>query len=233
MSMSSLNEEIIPALMPKSIGDFNRLVGLVSPFVEWVQLDVMDGIFVPEVSWPYESDTPLREVRANELPESVSFEVHLMVQKPKDIGVAFIESGARRIIPHIEVFDDPEEAIETLYEYKDAGAEEVGISLLLSTPIASVEPLFLEGVVDSVQVMAIAEVGFQGRAFDERTLERVSRLRGEHPDLIISVDGGVTNENAGVLIEAGANRLASGSYILKHNDPEQAIKEINEAMSQR
>jgi len=230
--MSALYEEVIPALMPKDGDELDHLVNIISPFSNWVQLDVMDGIFVFDKSWPYVSDTPIREVMDKGLPESVSFEIHLMTQKPGAIGLAFIESGARRIIPHIEVFEDEEEAIKTLYEYKDAGAEEVGISLLLSTPLASIEPLLLEGIVDVVQVMAISEIGSQGKSFDDKSLERISRLRGEHPDLVISVDGGVTSENAGALIESGANRLASGSYILKSDNPERAAKEINEAMSQ-
>ncbi|PIR86515.1 hypothetical protein COU13_00490 [Candidatus Kaiserbacteria bacterium CG10_big_fil_rev_8_21_14_0_10_43_70] len=230
--MKDSYDEVIPALMPKDFSDLGILIDKVSSFVNWVQLDVMDGVFVPGKSWPYSSETPINEVRSNELPESVSVEVHLMVERPREIGVAFIESGARRIIPHMEVFEEPEDAIETLRVYKDEGAEEVGISLLLSTPLASIEPLLLEGAVDIVQVMGISEIGFQGRNFDDRTLERVSRLRGEHPDLIIAVDGGVTSENAGALIEAGANRLASGSYILKSDNPERAAKEINEGMSQ-
>lgn len=230
--MSTFDDEVIPALMPKDAGDLQKLVNLVSPFSAWVQLDVMDGTFVPGKSWPYIGDTPVREVQKNGLPESVSFEIHLMTKNPKSLGVAFIESGARRVIPHIEAFKDDEDAIETLYEYKDAGAEEVGISLLLSTPLASIEPLLLEGAVDIVQVMAISEIGFQGQSFDEKALERISRIRGEHSDIIISVDGGVTNENARALIEAGANRLASGSYILKSDNPGHAAEEINEAMSQ-
>jgi ribulose-phosphate 3-epimerase len=232
MAMENKLSKVMPALMPNSFSDLEKLVDNVSSFSDWVQLDIMDGLFVPSKNWPYINKTPAREVRDNPLPESVSFEVHLMVKNPKEIGVAFVESGARRIIPHIEVFEEPEEAIETLTEYHDAGAEEVGISLLLDTPIASIEPLLLEGAVDIVQIMGISVIGFQGHIFDERTLERISRLRGDHPDLIISIDGGVTKENAGALIEAGANRLASGSAILKSDDPSVAAQEINEAMKQ-
>jgi len=225
-------EEVMPALMPQSYSDLEKLVDKVSSFADWVQLDVMDGLLVPSKNWPYINETPVGEVRSNPLPESVSFEVHLMVKKPKEVGVAFVESGARRIIPHIESFDGPEDAIEALNEYSDAGAQEVGISLLLDTPIVSIEPLLFEGVVDIVQVMGISVIGFQGHEFDERTFERISRLRGDHRDIIISVDGGVSKENAGALIEAGANRLSSGSAILKSGDPRKAAQEINEAMKQ-
>jgi len=228
--MENKHDEVMPGIMPKSFSDLENLSQSVSSFAQWVQLDVMDGLFVPEKSWPYIGGTPAGEVRKNPLPESVSFEIHLMVKNPKEVGIAFAESGARRIIPHIEVFDEPEDAIEALSEYTDAGAEEVGISLLLDTPIASIEPLLFEGSVDIVQVMGIAEIGFQGHKFEDRTLERISRLRGDHPDLIISVDGGVSKENAGALIEAGANRLVSGSAVLKSDDPALSAKEINDAM---
>jgi ribulose-phosphate 3-epimerase len=232
MNMDNKHYKVMPALMPNSLSDLEMLVDKVSSFSDWVQLDVMDGLFVPSKNWPYISKTPAREVRGYSLPESVSFEVHLMVQNPKEVGIAFVESGARRIIPHIEVFEEPEDAIETLTEYHDAGAEEVGISLLLDTPIASIEPLLFEGAVDIVQIMGISVIGFQGHDFDERTFERISRLRGDHPDLIISIDGGVTKENAGALIEAGANRLSAGSAILKSGNPAKAAQEINEAMKQ-
>jgi ribulose-phosphate 3-epimerase len=101
---------------------------------------------------------------------------------------------------------------------------ELGIALGLNTPITDITG-YLEDI-DFVQFMGIAQIGYQGEAFDERVLDRIREFHNAHPEVIISVDGGVNFDTAHLLAQAGAKRLVSGSAILKSANPAQAIAHL-------
>ena len=187
----------------------------VTPVAQRVQIDVMDGQFVPSFSFPY--NTTMLSTQQFPYTESVHFDVHLMVQHPQEVGHRFIKAGANTIIAQIEGFREGE--AERVYsEWKEAGAE-VGVSVLLDTPLEDVYPLIDGHIVSMVQIMSIARIGYQGEEFDERALERIRVLRATYPELVIAVDGGVKLENIEVLIEAGADILGVGSAIMKTDSP--------------
>lgn len=208
--------EILPAGPWKNRAEFEAMIALF-PQAPWVQLDVVDGIFAgSEPSWA--------PARGEMLPGSVSVEAHLMVQDPLPLAHSLLESGAERIIFHIESFATIADAHHTLTEISTLGAE-VGITLLLDTPLDEIAAL-IPSATTTVQIMSIPRVGAQGVAFDERALQKIRELRERFPDVLIEVDGGVTLAYVPQLVVAGARRLAVGSALCKAPLPEVAYNEM-------
>jgi ribulose-phosphate 3-epimerase len=111
-------------------------------------------------------------------------------------------------------------------EWKAAGAKEVGVSLLLDTPLSTIEEY--ADMLDVVQLMSIAKVGAQGQPFDESIFSRIEELHAMYPDMMVAVDGGVAESNVEALTRAGANRLCVGSAISKAESPAAAYAAIHE-----
>lgn len=247
---------VLPAVMPDSFESLEGSVALFDTHVPWVQLDIMDGVFVPAISWPFievDSGPPFAEgfggaqqqtADSVRLPttKELAYEVHLMVQDPCDIGNAFIAAGAKRVIAHIESFGDTVDSInevnseqftvdstkrarECFAQWKKRGAQ-VGVSLLLETPLEAVYPLIESKDVSVVQVMSITPIGVQGSVFDERAVERVHTLKERYPNLVIAVDGGVSAQTLPDLAHAGATHFGVGSAIVKADDPIAAYRTL-------
>ncbi|MCC2630487.1 MAG: ribulose-phosphate 3-epimerase, ribulose-phosphate 3-epimerase [Candidatus Paceibacter sp.] len=226
--------EIIPAIMPDSFKDMRNKLSLVAPFTKSVQLDIMDGKFVKGRTWPYfSSDKFTFEDLLNEsegMPywDKVDFEIDLMVDKPEEVIDGWITAGASRIIVHIESTDKMDEIIKMMharFAYEGMTEKpdvELGIALNIDTPISEIVG-YLEDV-QFVQFMGIAIIGLQGEPFDERVLDKIREFHNAHPEITISVDGGVSYETAPMLVEAGAKRLVSGSTIFNTENPAGAIE---------
>ena len=227
--------EIIPAILPEDIDDLREKLSLISGIVPLAQIDVCDGKFTPTKTWPYKKgidETFLRIVGQEEgFPfwDSIDFEVDLMVKHPENIIDDWIATGAKRIIIHIESTPNPLSLFQKIRQEYGTSSDssygvEVGAALNINTPNEEVYDLLNEiddkgaPSVDFVQFMGIENIGYQGEPFDERVFEKVRELREKFPDTIISVDGGVSQDNATELIEAGANRLVSGSAIFESGD---------------
>jgi ribulose-phosphate 3-epimerase len=204
--------EIIPAIMPESFEDLNKKYSRVKDFVNTVQIDVMDGEFVPSKDWPYVGGE-LEQI-------DFDFGVDLMVSNPKDVIESWVKAGAKRVVIHIESTENIEEVF-----LKIPSDIEVGIALNTTTPNEQIYPLIEK--IDFVQFMGIEKIGYQGQAFDERVLEKIKDLREKYSRVIINVDGAVSLETAPRLIEAGANRLAVGSVIFGSDDVEEIIKQLS------
>ncbi|OGG47912.1 hypothetical protein A3D66_00730 [Candidatus Kaiserbacteria bacterium RIFCSPHIGHO2_02_FULL_50_9] len=224
--------EIIPAIMPANLEDLREKLARVDGLVPLVQIDIMDGIFVPSRSWPFIEgglDEFARIVAEEDgLPfwNTLDFEIDLMVSSPETAIRQWFAAGARRFIVHIESILDFEEILDFFdvnIRAEDEGAE-LGVALNVDTPNAVIEP-FLDRV-HFVQCMGIERIGFQNEPFDERVLERIVDLRERYPDVILSVDGGVGLETASVLIEAGVDRLAVGSDLFESDDIEKTLREF-------
>lgn len=227
--------EIIPAILPENIGDLREKLSLVSGIVPLTQIDVVDGKFAPTKTWPYRKgvdETFLRIVGQEEgFPfwDKIDFEADLMVKHPENIVEDWISAGAKRIIIHIESTPDPLSLFQKIKEEYGQTSEssygiEIGVALNVETPNEEVYELLGEvddkgaSAIDFVQFMGIENIGYQGEPFDERVFDKIRDLREKFPDTIISVDGGVSLENAVELIKAGANRLVSGSAIFESGD---------------
>ena len=225
--------EIIPAIMPKDYEDLVEKVNLFAGVVPLVQLDIMDGKFVPERTWPYPlgREPHFGAIVAEEegMPawEDIDFEVDLMIESPELAVPKWVSAGARRIIVHVEGIDPVRAdgrirptsngaSFETIRASVPAGLIELGLAINTATPVSALDP-YLDRI-DFVQCMGIARIGFQGEAFDERVLEHIKSLRALRPEMPISIDGSVNFETAKRLVDAGATRLVSGSAILDSED---------------
>lgn len=224
--------EIIPAFLEKDYMEIERKASSVRGLVSTLQLDVMDGVFVPETSWPYEEGRQVGFGRLmdGEVPlpfwEDFNYEIDLMIENPEEDIPEWVAIGASRVIVHVESSKNIEEIANT---YGKGASElsallELGLALGTQTPNTAIEPYVDRAHV--IQFMGIREIGAQGRGLDEDVFEKVSSLRAKYPDVTISVDGGVTLENAPRLIAAGADRLVSGSAIWKGSNPKEAIEKF-------
>ncbi|MCW9054574.1 MAG: hypothetical protein OQJ98_01160 [Candidatus Pacebacteria bacterium] len=226
--MSERAIEVIPAIMPESVADLTEKVRKIVGLVRTVQIDIMDGVFVPEKTWPYIDD----ETRPEELPywDEVAYEVDLMVKEPEEIIDTWLGFEVARIIIHIESTEKLQSIMRHIEAYDErtlvTSPTEIGISLNVETPNDAIAPY--EYDVDFVQCMGIARIGYQGEPFDERVIEKIRDLRRKYPHLIISVDGGVSLESAPKLIEAGAERLVSGSSVFESPDIQATIEKLKQ-----
>lgn len=235
--------EIIPAILPESIDDLRDKLSLVSGLAPLAQIDVCDGKLTPSKTWPYKKgndETFLRIIAEEEgFPfwDSIDFEVDLMVKHPEEIIDDWIHAGAKRVIIHIESTPDVLELVKHIRKKYQSASEsffgiQIGLALNIETPNELLYELLnkmderANSQIDFVQFMGIENIGFQGEPFDERVFEKISELRENFPDTIISVDGGVSLENAPDIIAAGANRLVSGSAIFESGDIGGTIEEF-------
>jgi len=207
--------EVIPAIISKSFEELKEKVKLVEPYVEWTQLDVMDGIFVDNTTWPYRAGKNNPSDLKN-LKTSLKLEVHLMVNKPEEVIDDWIKSGVQRIIFHYKATDKHGEIIEKI---KEAGLE-VGLALNPETSLEVVDQ-FIDNL-DLILIMTV-NPGWGGQEFLEEQLGKIKQLRNKYQDVKIEVDGGVSLETVPKIIKTGANFLAVGSAIFKSNNIKETI----------
>ncbi len=220
--------EIIPAVLPKSFKELKQTLGRLNGLVSLVQIDIADGNFVPNATWPYTKEHDEHfEALANQeegLPfwEELDFEIDLMVAFPEEVLEQWLNVGASRVVLHYESNENIADAIALA---KDLELE-VGLAIGHETELPKISKLIAD--VDFIQCMGIRKAGYQGQEFEQETISRVAVLRKEYPELSISVDGGVTLENALDLIAAGATRLVVGSAILTSSDISATIEEFQD-----
>lgn len=217
------NIEIIPAILPKDFDEIVEKVSLVKSLAKTVQIDICDGRFVQSMTWPYENNNGEFEKIVNEdegMPEwqYIDYEFDLMVNNPEEIVDKWVLAGASRIVLHAEVKGDIKKAIEIL---KDR--VEIGLALNVETPI---EEIGKYGEIDFIQLMGIDNVGFQGQEFDIGVIEKVKEVKKSYPNYPVSMDGGVSLDNALQLIQAGVNRLVIGSNIFESKDIQNTINKF-------
>lgn len=228
--------EIIPAIMPEDFADLSNKVARVSGEVKWVQLDIMDGDFVPEKTWPYLGEImDFKKLQREDLGlpmwEKINYEVDLMVSSPDRDAFEWISAGAARLILHIESHPNVLGIIQSIH--RDFGrssesttAPEIGVAIGSKTSIEVLEKYI--SYIDFVQFMGIDEIGFQGQPFSKNVISRISEFHKIHGEITISVDGGVNDETAPLLIQNGVTRLVSGSYIYESVDVREAIKNLKD-----
>ncbi|MEK7596857.1 MAG: hypothetical protein AAB450_01955 [Patescibacteria group bacterium] len=224
--------EIIPAILPKSYGELETKLDIVAAHTNAVQIDICDGVYVPNRTWPYirgasdKMGDRIFESLVNQekaLPhwEEIDFEFDLMVKNPHEKIPDFISAGASKIIVHKGSVDETELA-NIVRDYGKHSGElepfdvELGIALKPSDIVDSIREIASQ--IHFVQVMGISKIGFQGQKFDSRAEDLVRALKSTYPTLPISVDGGVTSDTAKLLVSAGADRLIVGSYLFNATD---------------
>lgn len=171
---------------------------------EWVHIDVMDGVFVPNISFGFPVLKAIRKATAKFL------DVHLMIVSPEKYVKRFAEAGADLVTIHYEASDDPAACIGLI---RDAGVK-AGISIKPATPVEALRGVL--PLVDLVLVMSV-EPGFGGQSFIPGSLEKIAQLRGMAQEMgletIIEVDGGISSHNAAEVYGAGADVLVAGNAV--------------------
>ena len=218
--------EIIPAILPQDFAEIEEKVNLLKEVSDIVQIDICDGHFVSSFTWPYKKkdntfEQIIREDEALPAWQTVNYEFDLMVDHPEKVVDDWVSVGAARIIIHVESKGDIKEAINKL-----VGRVEVGLALNIDTRLDVIKDLVGDDAVQFVQLMGIDHIGFQGQEFDEKVIQRIEEVREMYPDMLISIDGGVSLENAAVLLDAGADRLVVGSAIFAAENPLDAIEKF-------
>ncbi len=207
---------IVPAIIPKSAEDLKQTLAKL-PFVHEVQIDVVDGKFVPFTSWPYSPSGIPKDLKTET--DKFTIEIDLMVKEPVVAATAWLEAGADMLVFHIESL-----SLERLKMFKATTSVSIGVSALNDTPLEVFLP-YIE-VADYVQLMGISQIGTQGQGFDERVLERIIAIKTKFKNKLISIDGSVNKNTILALKEAGADRFVTGSAILSAENPQQAYLEL-------
>ena len=180
---------------------------------EWVHCDIMDGHFVPNISY----GIPI--VKAVRPATKKVVDCHLMIEHPELYVEVFAAAGADMITVHQEACVHLDRQVAQIH---DLGCK-AGVALNPATPVETLVDIL--HAVDMVLIMSV-NPGFGGQKFIPRALDKVRRLRTLAPDLLIQVDGGVNAETGAELVAAGADVLVAGSYVFGAKEPREAIHSL-------
>ncbi|MDR3519833.1 MAG: hypothetical protein P4L63_03045 [Candidatus Pacebacteria bacterium] len=224
--------EIIPAILEKDFGEIKNKLTFLRERVKCVHLDISDGIFVPNQTWPFATggfeDADFKRIMNEEdgLPfwTEFDFELDLMVADSIENFNTYLKLGPKRMIFHLGNKDSLgklESFLDSLDMYiRDT--VEIGLAFIPSDDLLTVSTLSHK--VDFLHCMGSDKVGFQGEKFSLKALENIKFLKNSLPGIVISVDIGVNMENVETILDAGVDRLTIGSAIWKSPDPIGALE---------
>ena len=208
--------KIAPSILAADFANLERDTKMInSSEADWFHIDIMDGVFVPNISFGMPVLAAIQKHAKKPL------DVHLMIVDPDRYIETFAELGAAVLTVHYEACDHLH---RTLQKIKSCGMK-AGVALNPHTSIASLDSIIQD--IDLVCIMSV-NPGFGGQSFIENTFEKVKelkkRINQHNNDCLIEIDGGVTNANSSELIDCGADVLVAGSYVFKAENPAENIK---------
>tara|TARA_B110000438_G_scaffold47287_1_gene47548 strand:+ start:1228 stop:1878 length:651 start_codon:yes stop_codon:yes gene_type:complete len=209
---------IAPSILAADFGNLQRDCEMVNNSdADWFHIDVMDGHFVPNISYGMPVIKAIKKYATKPL------DVHLMIEKPERYIEEFANIGADIITVH---YESTVHLHRTITQIKDTGCK-AGVVLNLTTPVSVLEDILPQCFM--VLLMSI-NPGFGGQKFEEMTYSKIKKLRSminaQNLNTHIEIDGGVNDKNARKLIDSGADVLVAGSYVFKSENPSQKISEL-------
>jgi ribulose-phosphate 3-epimerase len=213
-----MNTLVSPSLLSANFLNLKEDIEMINKSeADWLHLDVMDGEFVPNISFGFPIIEAVSKICKKPL------DVHCMIMHPEKYIERTAKLGAMMMNVHYEACTHLHRTIQQIH---NAGMK-AAVTLNPATPVSMLEDII--GDVDMVLLMSV-NPGFGGQTFIENTIEKVKRLRKmideAGTDTLIEVDGGVNAETAPILVKAGVNVLVSGSYVFKSSDPISTIKSL-------
>ena len=209
---------ISPSILAADFGNLQSICEMINRSrAEWVHIDVMDGVFVPNISFGF----PVLEAVKKHCRKLI--DVHIMIVQPEKYVKRFAQAGAEMLTFHYEAAENPQQVIDLIR----AEGIKVGITVNPDVPVSALAPYIDQ--VDMVLLMSVF-AGYGGQKFMEETYARIDELKAlidsKNPDCLIEIDGGVNQENAPQLFQHGANVLVAGSTVFNAPDPEKMIVEL-------
>lgn len=211
--------KVAPSVLSANFAELKKDLDSIKEYgADWVHYDVMDGHFVPNISFGYSILKDVSKVT------DLYLDVHLMISDPLKYVNEFIKSHAQLITFHIETMENEEKTRELIQHIHNQGVD-VGISIKPATPVSDIKK-YLDDI-ELVLVMSV-EPGFGGQSFQEQAVDKIKELSSlkQEYNFIIEVDGGINASTGQICKDAGADVLVAGSYVFNAEDRKKAIDSL-------